>query len=237
MNQILKDRIDQIIEKYQEEIKPVSRLYFDSTFTTDIEESSNKPKIRFIKKFAGDYLKTAKDECILNFASAKRAGGGVLSGSIAQEEDICRNSLLYLYLKQFTETHYGNGLFKIGIFYQNFIIFSKDVPTVDKNLNTTFNNSYITSAAPNLSSIDNYDKQSYAEIFNTRIKGVLAVAHQNNCKNITLGTWGCGVFKNNPKKVANYFKDNIDLYGGNFDRITFLIPDDKNYEIFKNILK
>lgn len=238
MNDKLVERINTIIEKYKD-IPILNKLYFDTTFTTDIPEVKNKKNVKFAKKYIGDYLNfnDINNSCILNFASAKHAGGGVLRGSIAQEEDICRNSLLYLYLNQFTETHYNNNLFKIGNFYQDFIIFSKDVPTVDKSYNLKNNNCYITSAAPNLSSSAEYDKNVYEETMNKRIKAVLAVAYQNKCKDLILGAWGCGVFKNNPKKVAKYFKNNLDLYGGNFDKITFLIPDEKNLNIFKEILK
>ena len=44
---------------------------------------------------AVSYAKQGKKVCVLNFASATNPGGGVVSGSSAQEECICRCTTLY----------------------------------------------------------------------------------------------------------------------------------------------
>ena len=41
------------------------------------------------------YAKQGKKVCVLNFASATNPGGGVVNGSSAQEESICRCTTLY----------------------------------------------------------------------------------------------------------------------------------------------
>ena len=44
---------------------------------------------------AEEYAKQGKKVCVLNFASATNPGGGVVNGSSAQEECICRCTTLY----------------------------------------------------------------------------------------------------------------------------------------------
>ena len=44
---------------------------------------------------AESYAKQGKNVCVLNFASATNPGGGVVNGSSAQEECICRCTTLY----------------------------------------------------------------------------------------------------------------------------------------------
>jgi uncharacterized protein (TIGR02452 family) len=229
------EKIKQIIFKFSKyEREMASVVYQNPTFDVS-HNNDTKPEIIFVKEYIGNYLKyyDVNNECILNFASAKHAGGGVLRGSVAQEEDICRNSLLYLELSKY-DNYYNTGIFKgVDNYYTNFLIFSKNVATVSDDFELLNKNSYITSAAPNFSIDTNFDLNRYELIMRNRIKNVFAIAMMNGCKKLSIGAWGCGVFKNDPKLVSQYFKDTIDLYGGYFDKITFVIPDDINLNIFK----
>ena len=73
-----------------------------------------------------------------------------------------------------------------------------------------------------------------------RIKKILIATAKNNQKNIILGAYGCGVFKNNPTDVANYFKTILknEKYEKLFKKIVFAIYDRDNSkkEIFENII-
>ena len=107
---------------------------------------------------------------ILNFASAKNPGGGYLKGATAQEESICRSSLLFPSLQKYEDMkdHYyqinrnkGKGF---GTLYSNCAIFSPLVPIIrDDGPNTnlleeTFLASFVTSPAPNKSAIIQQNK-------------------------------------------------------------------------------
>lgn len=251
-------RFRQIEDKYSADYLG-SDLYFKESFDKLLITKEENPERgileekpftgvkQIIKKFAGDYIQNSmQNECMLNFASAKYPGGGVRYGSIAQEEDICRNTLLYFYINHYRD-RYENKDF-VGdneILNENFIIYSSTVPTVKSNLSLGHENDYITSAAPDLRFLGNDPitllaepqfaniKRQIQNVWVNRIKAVLAVAKLHKAENLVLGPWGCGVFMNDPHFVFFCFDHLLKKYGGNFRRITFLAPDDKNYEIFK----
>jgi len=102
---------------------------------------------------------------ILNFASAKNPGGGYLRGASAQEESLCRSSLLYPCLHQYEDIrdHYyqiNRGKRNdFGTFYSNCAIFSPLVPIIRDDSPSTFLleekflASFVTSPAPNKSAL------------------------------------------------------------------------------------
>lgn len=239
------DRFKQIAVKYGANEYKDSHLYFenqDYLKLLDIPESPFVGHRQIIKKFAGDWIQNNLDgECMLNFASAKYAGGGVQYGSIAQEEDICRNTLLYFYLREFNESHYVPGKFAgSNYLLEDFIIYSKNVPTITPDLELGKTNNYITSAAPDLRMCNEMNDKAIQHISRAwiiRIKSVLGAAWLNDQKKLVLGPWGCGVFQNDPEMVYSCFEKLIKKYGGHFTHFTFLVPDEKHYEIFKRFVE
>jgi uncharacterized protein (TIGR02452 family) len=77
----------------------------------------------------------------------------------------------------------------------------------------------------------------HTKVMTKRFNKVLNSAIENNQRNIILGAWGCGVFKNPPEVNAQIFKNVINRYPTFFDDVIFAIPDDKNFQIFKDILE
>lgn len=151
--------------------------------------------------------------CILNFASAKHVGGGFLGGAIAQEECICRMSTLYASINSNDAKEYyihNNQNSDIQPMYSDYTIFSPCVEVIRDSQYNLLHNPYtisaITSPAVN---VHRARSCSHIEIFNCmlqRAEYVLKIAVDNKVENLILGAWGCGVFGNNPKNVAQQFK-------------------------------
>ena len=69
---------------------------------------------------------------------------------------------------------------------------------------------------------------------------MLIWAVKNGNKNLVLGAWGCGVFKNNPYQVASCFRQVLvdEGYGYCFDEVCFVVygkPNNRNLAAFKKV--
>lgn len=175
---------------------------------------------------------------ILNFSSYKNPGGGYLKGSFTQEESICAESTLYPVLTKFTDTYYdwnrghlNHSLYENRALYSPNIVFEKNNKVVWSDV--------ITCAAPNYSSAKK-QKVSWEDnkkVLKDRIKFVLDIAEENGVSTLILGAWGCGVFGQNPQKVAEYFL--TELIDRSFSKVIFAVPKsnrNKNYILFKNVI-
>jgi uncharacterized protein (TIGR02452 family) len=175
--------------------------------------------------------------CVLNFASFTRPGGGFIKGSIAQEEALCHVSNLYNILISFKK-HYDNNYKKISFnsgLYDNWAIYSPAVYFKVADFDAYAN--IITCAAPNYTVYKTKSDNDilYDETLRSRIKYVLDIARDNEQKILILGAFGCGVFGNDPTKVATMFKSLLRNY--KFEKVIFAIPhtNNGNYEAFKKV--
>lgn len=170
---------------------------------------------------------------VLNMASHKRPGGGVINGARAQEECLFRCSNLGHVISTDFYPLQDNELLwtKDAIFFKDVnYAYMKDV-SVD----------VITIAAPNLNGLGRFHKMTnYEELTKDKIRLMLSMAIKNNIDNIILGAWGCGVFGNKPDKMAKMFKDVLDE-GYKFNNVIFAIINDhnsvgNNYNEFKKVI-
>ena len=178
-----------------------------------------------------------KKVAILNMASAKNKGGGVLNGAVSQEECLFHCSNLF---------QIPDGFYPVAL---NEFIYTKDVSFV-RDVYYNFMNhikaDVITMPALNLN--NNHDFKtiglSYEQICLNKINAMLRAALEYGCDNIILGAWGCGVYKNDPNVISKYFK--LMLHKNNifknFENVVFAIINDKNsvgqnFEIFNSLLK
>ncbi|MFG2210123.1 TIGR02452 family protein [Streptomyces sp. NPDC048638] len=171
---------------------------------------------------------------VLNFASARNPGGGYLNGAQAQEEALCRGSALYTCVREAPE-FYAAHRAEPSPFYSDRVILSPGVPVFRDDrgvlLEVPYTAGFLTSAAPNAGVIARQRPDETGRVAGAlvaRAERVLEVAAAGGHRQLVLGAWGCGVFRNDPTRVAGAFAAHL-LDGGRFadrfDRVVFAVLD------------
>jgi uncharacterized protein (TIGR02452 family) len=212
------------LDTLQKDTQPTTRFQTKVTIT---DETSQQASSRLAK--TGSVV-------MLNFASAKSAGGGFINGRIAQEEDICRCSSLYDCIAP--QKLYYNIKHKDTL-YSRHLLLSPSVPffrTKGTDIaDKFFLCSVITAAAPNAGAFvetpENVGALNATIIL--KIRDVFAVAKSKGYTNLVLGAWGCGVFKNDPKEIAAEFHYclNSTEFKNYFEEICFPIYGDRSGKV------
>ena len=209
------------------------------------------------------YKDTGLSVAVLNFASASNPGGGVVHGSSAQEECLCRCSTLYFNLNENSnwENFYmphrrdGNPLHNDDIIYTPGVVVFKSDAAYPKLLaeRDWQKLNVITCAAPNLRerpsnrynsgdgfaavNISDADLQALHE---KRARRILDVAAFGQNDALILGAFGCGAFRNDPQAVAKAYADALTEYKGYFRHIEFAVycqpREIANYDAFRRAL-
>ncbi|SIO65743.1 TIGR02452 family protein [Singulisphaera sp. GP187] len=170
---------------------------------------------------------------VLNFASAKNPGGGFLNGSHAQEESLARSSALHASQLR-TWDFYARHRASSTPLYSDAMILSPGCPIIRDDEGTLLDEpqmaAFITSAAPNAGAAANNrptDLPSIPGVFRRRSEYVLALAASQGYRQLVLGAWGCGVFRNDPGVVAESFAAHLrhGNWSGRFDRVVFSVLD------------
>ena len=232
-------------------------------FEKQIYQKSAKVIVSKKRSFEASMGYDGKNVAVLNFASASNPGGGVVNGSSAQEESLCRCSTLYYNLtedfmwKNFYIPHRraANPIHNDDLIYTpNVVIFKSDtnyprlLPENEwKKVNV------ITCAAPNLrerpsNAFNSGDGNSAVKISDDELeqihikrgRKILETAAANKNEVVILGAFGCGAFMNNPEVVARAYKKLIEEFKYTFETIEFAIycspRDDSNFRIFNVIM-
>ncbi len=212
---------------------------------------------------AAPYAYAGKKVCVLNFASATNPGGGVVKGSSAQEEAICRCATLYPNLNEqqmkyqfyaphrraHDPLHNDDCIYTPGV-----VVFKSD--TDYPQLMTEgkwYSVNVLTCAAPNLrerpsngmNAGDGDDavhisREELQALHEKRMRRVLEIAWAKGNEVVILGAFGCGAFRNPPAVVAQAMKMVVQEYRKKFETIEFAVycstQYDTNYRIFQQIL-
>ncbi|ATB34837.1 TIGR02452 family protein [Cystobacter fuscus] len=214
-----------------------TRLYRPSDFgaLTRPEPVGGAPRLEVTAEKTGEAarrLVEAEDVTrvlALNFASAKNPGGGFLGGAKAQEEDLSRCSALYACLLRQPD-YYTENRRQPSMLYTEHLIYSPEVPFFRDEQGTLlerpFLASLLTSPAPNAGEALRRDpslRPRIREVLEARALNVLRVAAHQGHRVLVLGAWGCGVFRNDPREVAEAFARALAALPGAFERVVFAV--------------
>ena len=199
---------------------------------------------------------------VLNFASAVKPGGGVVHGSSAQEECLCRCSTLYYALdnKMLWANYYNvnraaqNVLHTDACIYSPSIVVFKTDDSFPERMpkEQWFIVDVISCAAPNLRQTPGnpYNPEggdhvllSPEEQYHLHLKRAMHIFHVAASKSVDtliLGAVGCGAFYNNPWAVARAYDKALEAYSCYFDLVEFAVYcnpyDQENYQAFMNTI-
>jgi uncharacterized protein (TIGR02452 family) len=169
---------------------------------------------------------------VLNFASAKKPGGGFLSGARAQEESLARSSALAASLA--ASRMYAFHRERHDAMYTSWMIHTPSVPVFRDDetgelLEEPYAVSFLTAPAPNAKVVLERDASRAADVereMRARVGRALAIAAAHGETHLVLGAWGCGVFGNDPRIVADAFaRELAGSFAGVFDEIVFAVLD------------
>lgn len=189
--------------------------------------------------------KTHGRTAVLNMASALHPGGGVLRGSLAQEESLCLRSTLLPSLQ--------DSFYRIpntaAIYTPDVLVFrssdNADLPKASWHFVDVISCAAI--KHPDLVRDEKrgmvYEREQDQEMMVMKVRLILQVARQKKITHLVLGAFGCGAYGNPPAEVANIFRRV--LLGDRkregvewIEEVAFAIFDDgENLRVFRDIFR
>lgn len=195
---------------------------------THHERVENLSTVDAIRKLA----KEGKENIgVLNFASAKNPGGGFINGAMAQEESLAASSTLYRTLTAHEE-YYRKNRAQTSMMYTDHAIYSPDVIFFrDGGFRLAADPvkaSVLTLPAVNMGQVllKGEDAAEAGRVMRRRMALALAVFAEQGAKNLILGAYGCGVFRNDPYQIAAWWKELLaESVGSHFDSVFHAVLD------------
>lgn len=164
----------------------------------------------------------------LNFANAMYAGGAYVLGGNAQEESLCRASLLY-YTIRTQKDYYRKNRLHVFPDYTDTMIYSENVPVIRNNEGTLLENpvlcNFITSPAVNRTFAKfMFSGKKINHIMYKRIEKIIILSLEKKTDILILGAFGCGMFGNRRETVLPMFEEIINKYVPDSVEVVFAIP-------------
>ena len=222
-----------------------NHIYADSHFSTNIkvlnEDCLNVANWLWSKGFK---------PCVLNMASRRMPGGGVLTGAGAQEENLFRRTNLFQslypfkeelareYLVEPREEQYPIERFEGGIYSPTIVVFRGPENEGYPLLANPFPVSIATVPAINRPDLtpDGHLTKEMETSYERKMATIFRLAFAGGNDALVLGAWGCGAFRNPPADIARLFNKTLDSYEfkNKFAVVVFAILDDHNAHLAHN---
>ena len=191
---------------------------------------------------------------LLNFASARKPGGGFLSGAQAQEESIARSSTLYPTLMTATGQKFytlhnkdtKDGIYSHAMIYSPGVLLFRD----DRGswLDPPVKVDVLTSPAVNagvvLRSTKRNDgkwerEQEIENVMRERMARILHLYEIQGAQDLVLGSFGTGVFQNDVGMVARIWAELLLSKGArfeqSFDNVVFAVLGNDTFGEFQEV--
>lgn len=187
---------------------------------------------------------------VLNMASRRNPGGGVMTGAGAQEETLFRRTNLFRSLYQFTEYFIDHVWYKKyiapartgeryplnrdfgGIYTPNALLFREDEQHGYKLMGTPERLSFIAVAGINHPELKDatHLADSMIEGTKNKMRTILRIGIRHGHDSLVLGALGCGAFCNPPSHIAQLFHEVFEEpeFKNKYRLISFAILDDHN---------
>ncbi|KAH9935090.1 uncharacterized protein BXZ73DRAFT_45531 [Epithele typhae] len=199
---------------------------------------------------------------ILNFASARKPGGGFLSGAQAQEESLARASNLHPTLMTRTAQAFYtlHNRDQKGGFYTHATVFSPRVAFFRDDAGRwlpPLQADVVTSAAVNAGAVRGSlwgrtavaggaagaagMEARIAAVMRERMARVLHLLERAGVRHVVLGSFGTGVFRNDVGTVAGIWADLLvgdgARFGRSFENVVFAILGRETFETFRDVFE
>jgi uncharacterized protein (TIGR02452 family) len=184
--------------------------------------------------------------CVLNMASGRNPGGGVLNGAGAQEENIFRRTNLFKAMYQFADYAAEYGLKRSpyqyplnrntgGIYSDEITVFRASEHNGYALLENPYRCAFVSVPAISRPELEKHDGQLFlaghlVEPAKEKIRTILRIAGKFTHASLVLSAFGCGAFGNPPHHMAQLFQEVFDEaeFKNRFKIVVFSIIDDHN---------
>lgn len=222
--------------------------YYDREFTVDAIPSRYEHTVIGLDNI--DCLKAARlmvemgeKPVVLNMASRRNPGGGVMKGAGAQEETLFRRTNLFRSLYQFStyaeqyttrksiqqyplDRNFG------GIYSPDITVFRDTEQKGYALLEEPFKIAVVSVAGMNQPDLtpDGMIADWHVEPIKNKIRTIFRIALVNGHDTIVLGALGCGAFRNPPRHMARLFHEVMEEkeFKNRFKSLYFAILEDHN---------